>query len=128
MLGRSSPCLLVILAAALPVYGQVAPADAGDVVISDSASNPISLSRVADDEADIRIDGHVDEAVWFDQPVLGDYRVIERANHIFSSTESQQVLTRIIKEWLARISAHRDEGSARSTPSDAAASRRERSE
>ena len=76
-MGRSSPCLLVILAAALPAYGQVTPADAGDVVISDAASNPISLNRVAVDEANIRIDGHVDEAVWFDQPVLGDYRVIE---------------------------------------------------
>ena len=79
VLGRAFPCLIVYLAFAIRVFAQDLPtASAGvEIIVDDTVAAAITLQRIDRADADIVIDGHVDETLWSEQAVLGDYRVIE---------------------------------------------------
>ncbi|MBT5220086.1 MAG: carbohydrate binding family 9 domain-containing protein, partial [Woeseia sp.] len=78
-MGRAFCCLIVYLAFAIRVLAQDLPtASAGvEIIVDDTAAAAITLQRIDRADSDIVIDGHVDEALWSEQAVLGDYRVIE---------------------------------------------------
>lgn len=78
-MGKVIACLPVLFAVACPAYAQESPAatEGVEVVIDGSTSPAITLQRVDVANLSIEIDGRVDEAVWRDQPVLGQYRVLE---------------------------------------------------
>jgi hypothetical protein len=76
-LGRVFYCLILLLAVISPLRAQdEAPSDTGIQIVVDDAE-VIPLQRVAADDVNVVIDGHLDEAVWGEQPVMGDYRVVE---------------------------------------------------
>jgi len=79
MLGKVIYCLIIFLAAMSPLLAQDEPSatEGVQIVVDDLAMNVIPLQRIGVDDANVVIDGHVDEAIWGEQPVLGDYRVIE---------------------------------------------------
>ncbi len=78
-MGKVVTCLFVFLAAMAPVCAQDRPpATPGvELVVDDTAMQAIPLLRTDTADADIVIDGRVDEAIWREQPILGDYRVVE---------------------------------------------------
>jgi hypothetical protein len=61
------------------VHAQERPpaTDSVEVVLDDTADSSIILQRVDLSTADIVIDGHVDAAIWREQPVLGEFLVVE---------------------------------------------------
>lgn len=78
-MGRFVTCLFVFLAAMAPVCAQDRPsATTGvELVMDETATKAISLQRIDVADADIVIDGSVDEVIWREQPLLGDYQVVE---------------------------------------------------
>ena len=79
MLGKVICCLIFFVAAMSPLRAQDEPTAAAgvEIVVDQTAVRAIPLQRLDADAADIVIDGHLDEAIWGEQIVLGDYRVIE---------------------------------------------------
>ncbi|MCB1669790.1 MAG: DUF5916 domain-containing protein [Gammaproteobacteria bacterium] len=80
---RIPACVLLCLSClSLPpaASGQPATPEAfesnGGVIIQDRRGNPIRLLYVDQDEADISVDGVIDEAVWSRVQVIDDMRVI----------------------------------------------------
>lgn len=62
-----------------PVHAQdpaTPPSDVG-IVIGGNGTDAISMRRVIDDNIEMRIDGQLNESIWDELPVLGDYKVIE---------------------------------------------------
>jgi len=78
-LGKVITCLPVLLAVAGAALAQErpAPADGVELVLNGETAIPIVLQQVDESIADIKIDGHTDESIWHEQPVLGEYRVVE---------------------------------------------------
>lgn len=78
-MGKVVTCLFVFLAVMAAVRAQDRPlATAGvELVVDDTAMKAIPLQRIDSAGAKVVIDGQVDEAIWSEQRVLGDYRVVE---------------------------------------------------
>lgn len=78
-MGKALTCLSVLLAFATRVSAQdMQPGANGvEIVVDDAVSEAIVLRQIDAADADIVIDGRVDESMWREQATLGDYRVIE---------------------------------------------------
>jgi len=77
MLGKKAIGLsLIVVAGAVSAQERRAPENV-EIVVDDATTLSVSLRRVDHAGADIVIDGRIDEAAWLEQPVLGDYRVVE---------------------------------------------------
>ena len=78
-MGRVFACLSILLAAIGWAHAQESSSatERVEIVIDDDALPAIALRRVDVAAGDIDIDGHLDEAVWRDQAVIGNYRVLE---------------------------------------------------
>jgi hypothetical protein len=68
-----------LLAVVATVQAQERPSatDSVEVVLNDTTDSTITLQRVVLSNTDIVIDGHVDEAIWAEQAVLGEFLVVE---------------------------------------------------
>jgi len=69
----------VLLVFATQILAQeVSAEDQGvEIVVDDATNKVIRLQRVDSADADIAVDGHIDELLWNEQEILGDFRVIE---------------------------------------------------
>ena len=78
-MGKVLTCLPVLLAVACGAYAQdpLSPDERVEVVLDGDTSPAITLGRVDVDDVDIEIDGRLSEGIWREQPVLGDYRIVE---------------------------------------------------
>ena len=78
-MGKVVTCLPVLLAAFGWAQAQETPAgtERVEIVLDDEQSPAITLQRVSLAGTDIVIDGRLDESVWRDHPVLGEYRVLQ---------------------------------------------------
>ena len=77
-MGKGLTSLVSVFAALVwPFPDGYAADEEGVELVIDAVAVPIPINRVNIDRSEIVIDGHINEAVWQEQPVLGDYRVVE---------------------------------------------------
>lgn len=77
-MGKGLTSLVSVFAALVwPFPDGYAADEEGVELVIDAVALPIPINRVNIDRSEIVIDGHINEAVWQEQPVLGDYRVVE---------------------------------------------------
>lgn len=78
-MGRLIACLAVLLAAVVSTHAQERPSvtDGVEIILDDAVDSAIPLQRVDSSTIEIVIDGHVDEAVWSQQEVLGEFLIVD---------------------------------------------------
>lgn len=79
MLGKLPFCLTVFffVCSAFAAQEDITELPDIDLAIDGDAREVVSLTRVDEAAVDIRIDGHLNEQVWSELPILGDYRVVD---------------------------------------------------
>lgn len=69
--------LLVTAAHAFGGQDNPDPESPVSIVVDFSSGDAITLRRVAHGDADVKVDGHVNEAIWAELPVFSSYKVTE---------------------------------------------------